>query len=107
MVDARPGVGPGGGVEDGGPVVEVDAVLCGGDVPDEGPDPVVGSSGAVPVGQAAPGNGEKGSADGVGEDVGLGGEVDGTAAVGEAPSQGPLVLGAVGPGGQSSAEKGA
>lgn len=107
VLDARPGPGAAGGLEDdGGSVVEVKAVAGGGDVSDEGSDPVVGAAGAVPGGQAAAGDGEQDSADGVGEDVGLGGEVDGAAAGGEAPPQGPVVLGAVGPGGQGTGEDG-
>ena len=108
VLDARPGSGAAGGLEDdGGAVVEVKAVAGGGDVSDEGSDPVVGAAGAVPGGQAAAGDGEQDSADGVGEDVGLGGEVDGAAAGGEAPPQGPVVPDAVGPGGQGTGEDGA
>ena len=120
MVDPSPGAGGLGGVaDDGRAVVEAHPVAGGHDVgnePTQGGVLVIGrglnADGAIPgvegpwsapVLQAVTGDGEHRSADGIGEDVGLDGQVSGAAAVLEAPLQ-PLVAGAVGANGHGRGE---
>ena len=69
----------------------------------DGAIPGVEGPWSAPVLQAVTGDGEHRSADGIGEDVGLDGQVSGAAAVLEAPLQ-PLVAGAVGANGHGRGE---
>ena len=121
MVDPVPGAGGLGGVaDDGRAVVETHPVTGGHDVGDEpaqGGVLVIRSGGlsaegfihavegtrSAPALQAVAGDGEHRSADGVGEDVGLHGQVGGAATVLEAPLQ-PLVAGTVGADGHGRGE---
>ena len=120
MVDPAPGTGGLGGVaDDGRAVVQPHPVAGGHDVGNEptqggvlvigrglragGAVPAVEGPRSAPVLQAVAGDGEYRSADGVGEDVGLDGQVSGAAAVLEAPLQ-PLVAGAVGADGHGRGE---
>ena len=121
VADPSPGAGrPGGVADDGRAVVESHLVAGGHDVGDEsaqadvlviidgalstdGTVHAVEGSRAAPVLQTVAGDGEHHSAHGVGEDVGLGGQVGAAAAVLESPLQ-PLVPGAVGADGHGRGE---